>query len=223
MKIVVSFTSWTDRINMAKDRIKEMLSQTLQPDSIELNLATEDFPNKENDLPEELVNIIKNEGRVKINWCCRNDKVFLKLLPVVKKYLHKDILIVTLDDDLEYSSKYIETLFEAFINHHCDKFCMSSIPDNGGREIFRCLAFNEDIFDYLTPAIINNQIDDVFYRLYLEKKGKTCKFEKGKEDEVLKNIPKTTRGICDIYAPNGKANMEYINNAINEMKKSLEL
>lgn len=220
-KIIVSFTSWPDRIGMATDRIEEMLSQTLQPQLIVLNLAVDDFPEKERSLPERLVSLVSD--KVFINWCERDDKVFLKLLPAVKMFLHQDVLIATLDDDISYGPNYIAELYNGWeTNGSSDKYTLDEWPDNGGFEVYRCLAFDEDVFVYLTPTIINNKIDDVFYRLYLEKKGKVCKHSKRKEG-LLTILPKTTRGLVDTYAPNGVRDWAYINNAINEMKKSLGL
>jgi len=224
--IVVSFTSWTDRIDMAAARVEEMIQQTLQPERIYLNLAIEDFPNKDVDLDDtRLGYLIFNYNDIEINWCHRNDRVFLKFLPTLNQFIGAtNILIATIDDDISYAPNYLEELVKNWeLNGEPNKFCMSSVPDNGGREIYMAGAFKKDIFDYLTPEIINNQIDDVFYRLYLEKNGKVCKFDKGSEDEVIKLLPKTTRGICDTYAPNGNTDWQYINNAISEMKNSLGL
>ena len=67
--IVVSFTSWTKRIHLAKNVIQLMLSQTKRPGRIILNLSIDEFPQKENELPKDLIRIINmNNDVCEINW-----------------------------------------------------------------------------------------------------------------------------------------------------------
>ena len=60
-RVIVSMTSWTKRIGNVSHVVYSLLKQTVKPDSIEVNLSTEEFPNKEKDLPEDLVAML-NEG-----------------------------------------------------------------------------------------------------------------------------------------------------------------
>lgn len=55
--------------------IYSLMIQSIKPDSIELNLSIEEFPNKENDLPIELVKMNKN-GMILINWVEKKHRRF---------------------------------------------------------------------------------------------------------------------------------------------------
>lgn len=219
--IIVSLTSWKDRIDFAKYRVEEMLNQTLSPLSIELNLSKEEFPNSFLDLPSYLLHLYYKYKNFNINWCEGNTKVFKKLLPTLKKYMNQDVYIVTIDDDISYDFRYLQVLWENYMLHNTDKFCLETIPDCGSREIYRCKAFSEDIFNYLTPEIINFQIDDVFYRLYLEKKGKTASHLTREERDSLPKdlitmIDTGTSKLSDFYLKDNN-----ISKAIEKIKESL--
>jgi hypothetical protein len=56
--IIVSFTSWKKRIHLCLNTFKQMLKQTMLPDKIILNLSIEEFPNKESELPQDLVEFV---------------------------------------------------------------------------------------------------------------------------------------------------------------------
>ena len=58
-----------------------MSKQTLKPTKIILNLAEEEFPNKENDLPKDLVVEAKNNPLFEIYWIKENTTVWKKILP----------------------------------------------------------------------------------------------------------------------------------------------
>ena len=59
-KLIVTMTSWHKRIGNVKRVLETILAQTVLPDKIILNLCTEDFPQMEKDLPDEL-NIFLSE------------------------------------------------------------------------------------------------------------------------------------------------------------------
>ena len=52
-RIIVSLTSWYKRIGNVKTVVESLLNQTLPASKILINLCTEDFPNMEEDLPED--------------------------------------------------------------------------------------------------------------------------------------------------------------------------
>ena len=57
MLIVVCMTSWIKRINNVKPVVENVMKNTVQPDRLYLNLSVEEFPNKEFDLPKNLVEL----------------------------------------------------------------------------------------------------------------------------------------------------------------------
>ena len=114
-KLYVSFTSWEKRINNCKHTVDLMSSQTLKPTKIILNLAEEEFPNKENDLPKDLVAEAKNNPLFEIYWVKENTTVWKKILPTMNRFPND--LVLSIDDDIEYPDNYIEEMYKTFINN----------------------------------------------------------------------------------------------------------
>lgn len=108
-KIIVTITSWPKRIKYVEYVIFNMLKcQTMKADKIILNLSTDEFPNKEKDLPENLLLIKKHFDEFEINWVKENTRAFKRLLPTLEKYFNEDCWILTVDDDYFYKKDYIE-------------------------------------------------------------------------------------------------------------------
>ena len=84
--IVVCMTSWVKRIKNVKVVVESIMKNTLQPDRLYLSLSTEEFPNREIDLPKDLVNYFNSDGRLIINWVeGENTKCMKKTLIRLKK------------------------------------------------------------------------------------------------------------------------------------------
>ena len=113
--LIVSLTSFPKRIGTVHLTINTIFRQTLAPDRIILWLAEEEFPNKEKDLPDELLKL-KKRG-LEIRWC-GNLMSYKKLVPTMK--LYPDSFIVTADDDLYYHPQWLERLCKTYLdNPHC--------------------------------------------------------------------------------------------------------
>lgn len=117
--IIVSVTSYPERIKEVKYTIYSILTQNLKPKKVVLWLADEEFPNKENDLEKDLLNL-KNNG-LEIKWC-DNLKSFKKLIPSLKGYPND--IIVTADDDVFYPKNWLESLYNAYLNNQNSLICM---------------------------------------------------------------------------------------------------
>jgi hypothetical protein len=74
------------------------MGQTYKPDKIILWLAKSQFPNKENDLPIKVTELV-NYG-LSIMWVDKDIKSYKKLIPTLK--LYPNDIIITADDDLYY-------------------------------------------------------------------------------------------------------------------------
>ena len=111
-KIIVSLTSFPERINIVIKTIKTLLKQTLKPDEIVLWLAPEQFPGGEKDLPEELLEL-KDFG-LTIDWY-KDIRSYKKIIPALKKY--PGTVIITTDDDIYYASDTVETLYKSYLEH----------------------------------------------------------------------------------------------------------
>ena len=104
--LIVSLTSFPQRIAEVKYTVYSLLDQTVLPEKIILWLAESQFPNKEQELPDDLL-FFKKFGLV-ISWC-EDLKSYKKLIPALKKF--PDYYIVTADDDIYYKRKWLEKLW----------------------------------------------------------------------------------------------------------------
>ena len=111
-RIVVSLTSYPARIHSVYRVIDNILSQTRKPDRILLWLAESQFPEKERNLPGELMK--ETERGLEIRWC-RDLRPHKKYLYAMKEF-PEDILI-TVDDDLVYPDDMIDVLYQSYVKH----------------------------------------------------------------------------------------------------------
>lgn len=114
-RIIVSLTSYPARIKGIDICLHSLLTQTLKPDMVILWLSKENFPNKEADLPSNVIKL-QNNG-LTIKWY-RDIKSYKKLIPTLKEF-PKDIIITT-DDDVIYSENMIEKIYKNYLNHPRD-------------------------------------------------------------------------------------------------------
>lgn len=126
-RVVVTMTSWVRRIDNVKHVLECLMNQTRMPDIVYLNLSVEEFPGREDDLPEELVELIKDRSdTIRLNWVVgSNTKTFKKVFPVLP-YLEDDDLIVIVDDDMEIPEGFLELRVADFTD--CQgKFAISGV------------------------------------------------------------------------------------------------
>ena len=107
-EIIVSLTSYKPRINDVKYTIYSLLNQTFPPDKLILWLDEDSFPQREKNLPRDLLKL-KSFG-LTIAWC-ENIRSYKKLIPALEKY--PDTLIVTADDDIFYRPDWLKILYDA--------------------------------------------------------------------------------------------------------------
>ncbi|MDE7273218.1 MAG: hypothetical protein K2N95_09170 [Lachnospiraceae bacterium] len=129
VKIIVSLTSFPARIETVDITVKSLLMQSLKPDEIILWLAREQFPGKEDGLPNRLLEL-KKYG-LTINWC--NDiKSYKKLIPALRMY--PEDIIVTADDDVYYERHWLKRLYLGYEKApdyvHCHRITKFYIKDN---------------------------------------------------------------------------------------------
>ncbi len=107
--LIVSLTSYPARIGTVNQTIESLLNQSLKPDKLILWLAAEQFPSKEVDLPQELLDL-QDQG-LTIDWY-HDIGSYKKLIPTLKKY--PDAIIVTADDDNIYERDWLKKLFDSY-------------------------------------------------------------------------------------------------------------
>lgn len=196
MPIIVSLTTFPARIKSVHLVIRTLLVQSIKPDKVILWLAIEQFPKKENSLPDSLLELQKYG--LTISWC--NDiKSYKKLIPTIKAY--PNAYIITADDDIFYHPKMIERLYRAYkkdpLSIHCHRVTKFYLEKGefktapGGYEIYKHPSFlhkltggsgtlyppnslykdicREDLFMKLTPTN-----DDIWFWIMAILNGKRC-------------------------------------------------
>lgn len=118
--LIISLTSYPARIDTVNQTIESLFNQTVKAEKIILWLAPEQFPNREKDLPQQLLNLIP-KGLI-IDWY-KDIKSYKKLIPTLQKY--PDKVIITADDDIIYENDRIEKLYKAYLKNpeyiHCHR------------------------------------------------------------------------------------------------------
>ncbi|GMO11670.1 MAG: glycosyl transferase [Rickettsiales bacterium] len=139
-KIIISLTSYPARINTVDQTIKTLLTQTYKVDEIILWLGIEQFPNKEQDLPKQLLSLEEEGLTIKY---CKDIKSYKKLIPALIEY--KDDVIITVDDDILYENDRIEKLVRAYKNDpteiHCHRGRQITFNNRKIAEYNKCLFY----------------------------------------------------------------------------------
>lgn len=132
--LIISLTSYPNRIKIVKDALLALTQQAVPVDftyKIVFVLAEPEFPNKEEDLPEDLLSVI-HENNIELIWHPRNILSHKKLMPTIKKYPKTPILIT--DDDIVRPKYWLMQFWEEHIRHPqdiiCGMFCYS-LDENG--------------------------------------------------------------------------------------------
>ncbi len=116
--IVVSLTSFPQRINKLYYCLFSLLNQELKPYKVVLWLANSQFPRGEKDIPKRILKL-KQFG-LDIQFC-DDYKSYKKIIPAVDKYCDK--VIVTADDDVLYPENWLKKLYEQYINYPGNIVC----------------------------------------------------------------------------------------------------
>lgn len=122
-RLIISLTSFPERMHDIHYCIYSLFNQTLKADKIILWLAEDQFPNKEADIPQTVLEF-KKYG-LEIKWC-ENLYSYKKLIPALKEFPND--IIVTTDDDIYYEEDCIEKLYtssletpDTIVCHRCHR------------------------------------------------------------------------------------------------------
>lgn len=110
-QVIVSVTSYPARINEVVLAIKTIYRQTMLPDKVILWLGEEKFPNKFDDLPKELLQLME-EKHLEIRWC-EDLGPHTKYFYAFKEF--PDALVITIDDDILYPPDRIKNLYRCYL------------------------------------------------------------------------------------------------------------
>ena len=110
--IIVSLTSFPQRINKMYYCLYSLLNQELKPYKVVLWLANTQFPNGLNDVPLKIRKLKKFGLEIEF---CNDYKSYKKIIPSLSKYNGK--IIVTADDDVLYPENWLKELFEQHMRY----------------------------------------------------------------------------------------------------------
>jgi hypothetical protein len=174
--IVVAMTSWVKRIENVKPVVENIMKGTLQPDRLYLSLSVEEFPNKETDLPKDLVDYFNSDGRLILNWVeGENTKTMKKVFPVLQ-YLDDDDIILPVDDDIMYPLDYVEKRVMEYKTHFQP---ISGLKDNKDSYLYTnnkmlcnlgyCCLFTKKMMkhwdEYVDDKVLRSYNDDTCYAM----------------------------------------------------------
>lgn len=156
--IFVSFTSWKKRIHLASKVVENMRAQTLRPFKIILTLSSDEFTNKEKDLPKELLALRSTD--FEIRWVKENTKTFKKLEPLF--YVHPEHWVLIIDDDVPYDNNFVETMYKSAVDDSLPitgshlktdyRYFGNVLSANGAFTLIKgkhCLPYLKDMYDDL--------------------------------------------------------------------------
>ena len=141
-------TSYPGRItNVGKSIYFLLTKQTLKPDEIHLWLSIEEFPNKEKDLPIDLLSVL-NINNVFLHWLSKNTYVHKR--HEIFKQTTDDDYVFLIDDDVRYSDDLIQKVMETHNKFPNCIICYNRYPEHkyNGRRIIYGPEINE-----IEPAI----------------------------------------------------------------------
>jgi hypothetical protein len=152
-RLVVSLTSYPERMGDLKYTLYSLLSQNLKPDEIVLWLSYEEFPDRENSVSDDILKFKQNGLTIKF---CHNLKSYNKLLPSLREYPNDTI--VTFDDDIYYEENRLEKLYMAYQENpqyvHCHRATRILFYEDGKMKPWslwkRGISWNE-----IKPSFLN--------------------------------------------------------------------
>lgn len=208
-KIILSLTTYGERINTVYLTIETLLNQTKKADKIILWLAEDEF-NRDN-LPSTL----KEQEKLGLEiGFCKDIKSYKKLIPTLKK--HPNDIIVTFDDDLLYRLDTLEKLYDAYLNDpkciHCIrgrkiksnilgelqsynkwknsfnyfKASYKIIPIGVGGVLYPVNCFYKDILKEDLFMTLAPRADDIWFKAMTFKNGFKCKIVKQDKKKIKK-------------------------------------
>lgn len=117
-RLIVSLTSFPERMHDIQYCLYSLLTQSLQPDEIILWLGEEEFPHGKKDIPHEVLKLENCGLTIKFT---KDIKSYKKLIPALKEY--PDDVLITADDDIYYPANWLAKLAVAHKKFEGDIIC----------------------------------------------------------------------------------------------------
>lgn len=175
-RIIITMTTWKDRICNVPHVLSDILNGEVLPDLININLSIAEFPNKENDLPKEFLTFLKEYPIVYINWVeGPNRKQWKKIIPSLAKYPND--AIVCIDDDRRYPPEFLKELVEGHKKNPNNPITVNAghqvrgMIQHCGHGTLDKLEFFGDILDILDEEIYSQPSSDSFFTYMANRAG----------------------------------------------------
>lgn len=171
-KAVISLTSWKKRIDTVYKTIQNLFD-ICTGFHICLTLSTDEFPNREKELPKSLM---KLSDKFEIIWVKENIRCFKKIILAMAKY--SNLPIISADDDCIYIKNYAEELYQAYLkNNQCiysyntDTNSKPFVFQDGPCALYPPSCFLNDFCKYLTNEVLHTWHDDIYNGILAYKLG----------------------------------------------------
>jgi hypothetical protein len=130
-----------------------------------LVLSEEEFPQKEKELPENLMVFVENE-LIELLWVYKNYKSFKKVLFTMDKY--RDVPVISADDDCIYTCNYAQELYDKWEKNQSWCISMSNTFGSGYGILFPAFL---DFMPHLAKVVHKTFNDDLFYKILCMKQN----------------------------------------------------
>ena len=111
-KLIVSLASHPVSLDSAVKALATVYEQTLTPDEVILWLASDDFPNREKELPEKLVKMTAENG---LSICWYGGDLMKQDGYSLVVNADPDALVITVDDDILCYHQFAENLYHSYL------------------------------------------------------------------------------------------------------------
>lgn len=172
-KAIISLTSWKKRINTVSKTLFSLFKQC-KDFHVVLVLSEDEFPKKEQELPEILQTFLEN-NLFELLWVKPNLKAFKKILFTMDKY--RNVPIISADDDCMYKYNYAEELYQHWLKNKNN--VVSYRNDNysgigctwGCATLYPPYYFKDKGLKYLSSKIVEVGLDDNYYVILRKRMG----------------------------------------------------
>ena len=112
--IIISMSSNKEKINKIYKSVENLLNQTLNATYIILTLSVDEFPKKDKELPNSLIELTKTFLNFKIKWI-KNINDEYKRITVVDEYPEDVIIIV--NEEIKYPQWFINEIYNEYVQY----------------------------------------------------------------------------------------------------------
>jgi len=161
-RAVISLTSWKARINTVSKTLYSLIKQC-PGFHIVLVLSEEEFPQKEKELPENLMVFVENE-LIELLWAKLNLKPHKKYFYTMQKY--RNVPIITCDDDVIILKNFADILYKSYLANpnfiHAGR-CHEIILLNHKIQSYKKWIFNQKNYNKPSHKLFATGVGGVLY------------------------------------------------------------